>query len=443
MIYDIEIPTNIIQNSINVALSKPLESRGNFFHEIRAAFKKNLEAIFETNGLVTKPNETLGYTHFLRHGVHVRWYPIIKYTGWNNDIRQELDLEFCIRCGHDDYSLSAINYIDRTPCHLPALSSLSGVISLGNILILVENKNCEFNLTLGDGIFATGYAYHISKRKKKSYVCLLGVWFRPELIDVIIQSKLMGYEDSKQDLDEIMLGTIRYPVLYINRVTGDLVTCSCFAEYFDVSRDIERFLPFGNSEDGLKNRVKIIKTMDRVCHFCCGGIPKHEYGHSMYYSSFMQKYLPYHQLLSRMTFGKDIYEEDEGYRLVENKLREKFGYPKVGERWVAETTLYKIVSSLFPKHEVIHHYRGAELEGLELDIWLPDWKIGLEYQGVQHYKVIEHWGGKEGLEKRVANDHKKKQLCKKLGYHLVEFRYSEELSANQVRKKLANIISFD
>jgi len=95
---------------------------------------------------------------------------------------------------------------------------------------------------------------------------------------------------------------------------------------------------------------------------------------------------------------------------------------------------------IFPDNEIIHHYRGIELEGLELDIWLPDYQLGIEYQGEQHYNMVEHWGGKEGLEKRIANDEKKKRLCKKLGYHLIEVKYTEEISEELVRKKVVKVI---
>jgi len=437
--YKIEIPTHIIQDSINLALSRPIESRADFFHEIRAAFRKNMEAIFESNGLSINSKGILGYTNYLKQGVHSRWTPIIKYTGRNNDIKQELDLEFCSKYGHDDYCLSAINYIDRTPASLPALSSLSNVFSIGNILLLVKNQDCKLEITLGDGICSTGYAYHISKRKMKSFFCLFGIWFKPELINSIIQSRLTEHKESKAELDEIRLGTISYPMLYIDRVTSNLFTCSCFNGHFDTANDIERFLPYGNSEEGLRNKVRNIKSMDGICHFCCGGIPKHEYGHSMYYSSFLQRYLPYHGLLSRIKHGMATYEGKE-YRQVEDELRERFGYPKIGQQWITETTLFKIVSMLFPDYEVIHHCRNAELEGLELDIWLPELKVGIEYQGEQHYNVVDHWGGKAGLERRMANDKKKKRLCEILGYHLIEFKYTEKISNQLVRKKMAQFI---
>ena len=129
-------------------------------------------------------------------------------------------------------------------------------------------------------------------------------------------------------------------------------------------------------------------------------------------------------------------ESENPERDAENDLREQFGYPKVGEQWLSESLLYNIVKVLFPEHEVIHHYRGKELERLELDIWLPELSLGIEYQGVQHYQVVEHWGGEAGLKKRIANDKRKKILCKKLGYDLVEFIHSESLDESLVKRKL-------
>ena len=208
MTYRIEIPTDIVERSVDKALSVSADSRGDFFHELRNAFRKKVGAIFNANGLTAIPNGTLGCTNYLKYGVQQRWGPIIKFTGWNNDIEQELDFDFCARYGHDDHSLTAINYIDRTPALLPSLSSLSGVFSIGNVLLLVKNEDCEVELSLGDGIHSTGYAYHISKRKKKSYLCLFGIWFEPYLIDPIISDRLSTYKEAKEDLDEIRLAAV-------------------------------------------------------------------------------------------------------------------------------------------------------------------------------------------------------------------------------------------
>ena len=261
------------------------------------------------------PYETLGSTRYLTQGVHHRWDPIVKWTGWNNHIRKDLDMEFCSQYGHDSYSLRAINYLDGARRILPALSSLSGVFSIGNILVLVENKNCELEITLGEGIGATGYAYHISKRKRKSYLCLFGVWFKPEIIDSIITSRLLNHENNKEDLDEIKLRNISYPILYIDRITGNLYTCSCFGKYLDISHDIGRLIQYTVGDDSLRDRVDNLRNIDDICHFCKGGIPKLIYGDSMYYSSFLQRFLPYHKLLARMTYGRPVFEREESRKV--------------------------------------------------------------------------------------------------------------------------------
>ena len=156
-------------------------------------------------------------------------------------------------------------------------------------------------------------------------------------------------------------------------------------------------------------------------------------------TSFLQNFLPYHNLFSRIHYGRATFEGAE-FRHIEDMLRERFGYPKIGQQWVTETTLFRTACELFPKYKVVHHYRGRELEGLEQDVWLPELRLGIEYQGEQHYKIVAHWGGKRGLDKRVANDKRKRALCKSLGYHLVEIKYSEELSHQLVKQRMTQAL---
>jgi hypothetical protein len=119
---------------------------------------------------------------------------------------------------------------------------------------------------------------------------------------------------------------------------------------------------------------------------------------------------------------------------IENKLRKRFDYPLIGEKWISETMLYKIIKTLFTDKKIIFHYRGNELERLEIDIFIPELELAIEYQGEQHFQAVEHWGGTEALNKRMENDRKKRMLCKKLGYNLIEFKYDEDLT---VENKIA------
>ena len=47
---------------------------------------------------------------------------------------------------------------------------------------------------------------------------------------------------------------------------------------------------------------------------------------------------------------------------------------------------------------------------MELDIYIPDLKLAIEYDGIQHFKPIEFWGGKEAFEKQQQRDQLKNKL---------------------------------
>ena len=236
--HTVKIRASIIGDSFRIALAKPSTERGNLFHDVRLAFKEQLESIFFAHGIRTFPESTLGYTNYLRDSRSISGDSLIKLTGWKKDIKQELDMKFCVGYGHEDYSLTAINYIDRAYCELPSLLPFATVqdFSLGNILVLVQNGDYEIDIVFEKGIRAAGYAHQISSRKKKSYFCLLGVHFDHDLLSELVTS---GHT-CKHDLDEIRVGTISYPFLSICRRCGQLFTCTCFDGHYSVemtSRD--------------------------------------------------------------------------------------------------------------------------------------------------------------------------------------------------------------
>lgn len=127
--------------------------------------------------------------------------------------------------------------------------------------------------------------------------------------------------------------------------------------------------------------------------------------------------------------------------VIENEVRRKFGHKKIGEAWISETILYYIVKKLFPEYEIKRHYRPKILEGLELDIYVEDINLGIEYQGIQHYKPIKHWGGEESLKKLKARDKKKRKLCDKNNINLLYFEYTDDLNEDFVKDKIKSILN--
>lgn len=159
------------------------------------------------------------------------------------------------------------------------------------------------------------------------------------------------------------------------------------------------------------------------------------------YSSFLKKYSPYYHLENRKRFGSIFHFNKEDNIRVENDLRLYFDYPKIGEKWISETCLFNIVKDIFSQYKPIFHYRGNEMEGLELDIFIAELQMGIEYQGQQHYMPIKHWGGLEGLKQRQLSDKRKIELCKKNNYILIEFNYKDNLSKDMVVQRIEKCLN--
>lgn len=125
---------------------------------------------------------------------------------------------------------------------------------------------------------------------------------------------------------------------------------------------------------------------------------------------------------------------------AENIVRQKLGYKKVGKAWLSETLLFNLIKKTYPKLKVIHHYRPSFLGHLELDIFIKDVNIGVEYQGEQHFMPLKHWGGEDSLKRGMKRDLKKKKLCEKNNIDLIYFNYDEDISLKNVKSKLSHLI---
>lgn len=129
---------------------------------------------------------------------------------------------------------------------------------------------------------------------------------------------------------------------------------------------------------------------------------------------------------------------------IENEIRQKFGHHEIGSRWESETVLYNLINTKYgDEYTIKRHHRPDWLEGLEVDIFIEEAQVGIEYQGVQHYEVVEAWGGEEGLEERQDRDQRTKELCQVHGVELVEVRHDEEISEELVTKKIEPQINLD
>lgn len=125
-------------------------------------------------------------------------------------------------------------------------------------------------------------------------------------------------------------------------------------------------------------------------------------------------------------------------RESENIVREERGLPKIGEGWISETNLFYKIKEEYSEEEVIHQGRPSWLNRQHLDIYFPKKNIGIEYQGNQHREPIDHFGGKEGLQKRLELDKRKERLCKENNCNLV-YVYPD-YNFDEVKKQIEKIL---
>ena len=94
-------------------------------------------------------------------------------------------------------------------------------------------------------------------------------------------------------------------------------------------------------------------------------------------------------------------------------------------KWKSEALLFSVVSSIYD--DAIYQYRTDWLGMQSIDIYIPSLMLGIEYQGAQHYKPVEYFGGEKHFMQQQENDKKKRKLCKQNGVILIEWPYSLDI----------------
>lgn len=109
----------------------------------------------------------------------------------------------------------------------------------------------------------------------------------------------------------------------------------------------------------------------------------------------------------------------------------------IKSRWKNEFSLYMLIKSYFPS--AIYQYHAEWLKKQSLDIFIPEYKIGIEYQGIQHYEDVAVFRGTDGLLETQRRDKIKKEKCKLNGVTLIEWVYTDKVEEQKlidVLKKL-------
>lgn len=121
---------------------------------------------------------------------------------------------------------------------------------------------------------------------------------------------------------------------------------------------------------------------------------------------------------------------------IKDRVKTECGNSQLPSKWKSEESLYALVYLYY--QDALSHYNAKWLGQQHLDIFIPCLRIGIEYQGKQHYEAVEFFGGEQGLIDRQILDEKKRMLCIDNGITLIEWPFSMPINAANLVKILTS-----
>lgn len=282
------------------------------------------------------------------------------------------------------------------------------------------------NLQYGGGITKS---YNIKnnklKTKNKTSIRLLSVEIPQNLL-----KKLYSRMTPPIELLPSKLGVWEWRQTFYNKLTGESFFCSCFKDAI-AKGGSGLSITHAQLESAIENN----SFKESICHICTKTNSDLMFCHTMYGSSFKQKYGAY---IAKQAIQESISERD-----AENKIRDLKGVARIGEKWINETLLFNYINVLFPQFNVQREASPSWLNRQRFDIYIPEINLAIEYQGKQHYVAVNLFGGEEGLEKTKQRDKDKFHLSKINGVDIVYFSYKDNLTEKLVLTRLKEYLKED
>ncbi len=123
-------------------------------------------------------------------------------------------------------------------------------------------------------------------------------------------------------------------------------------------------------------------------------------------------------------------EREKITRAAENIVRKKLGLKNVGDSLVNETLLANLTKKIFP--DTIRQFSPKWIGKFQIDLFIPSLNIAVEYNGVQHYKPIERFGGEEKFIQQQKRDEFIREKCKEFNVTLLEWHYNDKINEKNV-----------
>lgn len=104
-----------------------------------------------------------------------------------------------------------------------------------------------------------------------------------------------------------------------------------------------------------------------------------------------------------------------------------------------EKNIGKYLKNNFIQHKTQHKFKDCKYKSkLVFDFYLPKLNIAIEYDGIQHFAPIEHFGGEDAFKQTGVRDRIKENYCKSKGIKLIRIPYTIENIEEYLEEHLNN-----
>jgi hypothetical protein len=251
----------------------------------------------------------------------------------------------------------------------------------------------------------------------------LSVDLRQSIKDKMFPISYFKYEENRDNRQGVRIGFMQYSSL----LTGKTYTCECCQPYLFDKLDEMSNMGLENSDSYTLVCQSLKSLRPRICHICTiedAGLKEANtlYGevNSSCFSDMSEHYLNNNIRVS----------------WVYNNLEHAFKTTK----WINEDKVFKISQQLLPLERIVREASPIWLYPQRIDVYFPDLKVAIEYQGKQHFEAIDFFGGELALEKNKERDLRKAQLCKDNDVHLIYVNYDENVTTGLMKRRLRSYL---
>lgn len=104
------------------------------------------------------------------------------------------------------------------------------------------------------------------------------------------------------------------------------------------------------------------------------------------------------------------------------------GCSKCSNKSKGEKVIKKILKEKNINFEIQKTFNGCSYKSkLQFDFYLPDYNLCIEYDGIQHFKQIDWFGGESGYKETKKRDNIKNNFCKDKQMPLLRIPYNKDI----------------